>query len=558
MKFRKLAITSMIGASLLMLASCSAEKSGKLVEAEVEPTDITTINVDMSDIDTSSAVSEETTKETVEETTVVTTVETVEAVEETTIETETTENNTPAVNFERLTSSIVDGDYEDIDFEDIEFVEGVAAKTKYVFDLKYDNKTNKLVGNMKATIQNCTGETWSSLEFQDWATNDYYVQRYSQIPTEFSNVKATFDGEEYELDLVRGKDKSVMHTDLPFEINDGDIVTFETDFIVNVPVCEERLSYSIKDGKEICMLGNCLPVLALYKDGGWVTHPYINMGESFTSETAYYDVTFKAPENFAVTMTGKPIANGDTYHSVQNKVRDFAIILGKGYDVYEEEYNGITISVFDKSENSKNFPNVVKDTAAVIDYYEAWIGPYPYDSLDVCYLNLAAASGMEYPALITDTEYLPNDPTVLSHEIGHEWFYLIVGNDEYEEPWLDESFASFLSNEYLIDNNYFTEDMLYVDKAYMEYYEGMDTGMHTSDDDFIYVFSIYYFGATFIKDVRDTMGPEDFEAAIREIYDTYYLLQADTEGVFDIFRSHTDADIDSLIEVYFPNRNTAE
>lgn len=306
------------------------------------------------------------------------------------------------------------------------------------------------------------------------------------------------------------------------------------------------------------MLGNCLPVLSLYKDGGWVSHPYINMGESFTSETAYYDVTFRAPKDFVVTMTGKPVVTGDKYHSVQNKVRDFAIILGKGYELYEEDYNGITISVFDKAENSKNFPNVVKDTAAVLDYYESWIGPYPYDSLDICYINLAQASGMEYPALITDTEFLPSDPTVLSHEIGHEWFYLIVGNDEYEEPWLDESFASFLSNEYLIDNNYATADMLYINKEYMANFENMDAGMHASDDDFTYVFSIYYFGASFIKDVSEAMGPENFDAAIREIYDTYYLLQSDTEGVFDIFRSHTDADIDSLIEVYFPNRNTAE
>ena len=92
----------------------------------------------------------------------------------------------------------------------------------------------------------------------------------------------------------------------------------------------------------------------------------------------------------------------------------------------------------------------------------------------------------------------------------------------------------------------------------MANFENMDAGMHASDDDFTYVFSIYFFGASFIKDVSEAMGPENFDAAIREIYDTYYLLQSDTEGVFDIFRSHTDADIDSLIEVYFPNRNTAE
>jgi aminopeptidase N len=49
---------------------------------------------------------------------------------------------------------------------------------------------------------------------------------------------------------------------------------------------------------------------------------------------------------------------------------------------------------------------------------------------------------MEYPELVLT----PADPAAIAHELAHQWFYSIVGDDQYREPWLDESFAEFTAS----------------------------------------------------------------------------------------------------------------
>ena len=59
--------------------------------------------------------------------------------------------------------------------------------------------------------------------------------------------------------------------------------------------------------------------------------------------------------------------------------------------------------------------------------------------MDVVLAGFAAFGGMEYPTVIFTN---PVRLTV-SHELAHQWWYGIVGDDEYAEPWLDESFATW-------------------------------------------------------------------------------------------------------------------
>jgi peptidase M1-like protein len=74
--------------------------------------------------------------------------------------------------------------------------------------------------------------------------------------------------------------------------------------------------------------------------------------------------------------------------------------------------------------------------------YAAWYGPYARPELDLVEGPSEVANGgvaMEYPELVLT----PADPTSVAHELAHQWFYGIVGDDQYREPWLDESFAEF-------------------------------------------------------------------------------------------------------------------
>ena len=82
--------------------------------------------------------------------------------------------------------------------------------------------------------------------------------------------------------------------------------------------------------------------------------------------------------------------------------------------------------------------------------YGAWSAPYPYAQITVVDPAWNSSSGgMEYPTLLTGgaryfaPEILHSPETVTVHEAGHQFWYGLVGNNEFEEAWLDEGFNSY-------------------------------------------------------------------------------------------------------------------
>ncbi|GAA2750611.1 hypothetical protein GCM10010440_59560 [Kitasatospora cinereorecta] len=83
------------------------------------------------------------------------------------------------------------------------------------------------------------------------------------------------------------------------------------------------------------------------------------------------------------------------------------------------------------------------DTAkTAVDAHAARFGAYPYGELDVVLDDFFWFGGMEYPGFVLDQV----SSEALTHEIGHQWWYGIVGDDEYNSPWLDESFPSYATD----------------------------------------------------------------------------------------------------------------
>ena len=97
-------------------------------------------------------------------------------------------------------------------------------------------------------------------------------------------------------------------------------------------------------------------------------------------------------------------------------------------------------------------------TCAALFFYGLWFGEYPYEQVTVVDPAWGArgAGGMEYPTLFTcgtrlfsrPAMYTPESVTV--HECGHQFWYALVGNNEYEDAWLDEGFNSYADSEAMI------------------------------------------------------------------------------------------------------------
>ena len=107
--------------------------------------------------------------------------------------------------------------------------------------------------------------------------------------------------------------------------------------------------------------------------------------------------------------------------------------------------NGVLVKVWWPDEISKaQADSMFAVGKSAIDSHSAAYGAYPYREVDLVLGNFTRFGGMEYPQLVMSDP----SPGVIVHELAHQWWFGLVGDDEYTEPWLDEAFASYATDVY--------------------------------------------------------------------------------------------------------------
>ena len=193
------------------------------------------------------------------------------------------------------------------------------------------------------------------------------------------------------------------------------------------------------------LLGNVIPVLAVEDDHGLQLSPYTGLGESFYSLGARWDATLRLPERLRAATTGadvsERVANGvRTVVAATPQARDFALAVGP-LKVRTTRVRGIRIRAFAK--DARVTRGALRFARRAVAKFSSRFGPYGSTELDVVVVRMRY-SGMEYPELVFTEPF----GVATTHEVAHQWWYGIVGDDQYREPWLDESFATY-SHEWL-------------------------------------------------------------------------------------------------------------
>jgi hypothetical protein len=197
-------------------------------------------------------------------------------------------------------------------------------------------------------------------------------------------------------------------------------------------------------------IGNALPVLAVKDSLGWHLDPYTNNGESFYALASDYTVTLDHPSSIVAPATGTSTdragASGRTITTAVGKqVREFAWAAGPFKKISGTTAGGVAVNVYSVSAISTSSARSMLTVATgALDAHAGRFGAYPYGEADVVLDNGFWFGGMEYPGFVLD---LVNS-TALAHELGHQWFYGIVGDDEYSTPWLDEGFTDYATDLY--------------------------------------------------------------------------------------------------------------
>lgn len=235
---------------------------------------------------------------------------------------------------------------------------------------------------------------------------------------------------------------TALRVTLPKPLTRGERASVAFDVSITVPRRNARFG---REGA-FRFLGNALPVLAVHDAKGWHLDPYVTVGESFYALTSDYRVRLDHPSALRVPTTGRtrtlPGHPGRTVTvGVAHRVRDFAWASGPFRTATQVTPEGVRVkSYWAPGTSAAGVRLTREDAVAAIGRFGGEFGRYPYGEIDLV-MTSGFGGGMEYPGLVLLG--ITEEGGAVVHELAHQWWYGIVGNDEYASPWLDESFAQY-------------------------------------------------------------------------------------------------------------------
>jgi hypothetical protein len=251
-------------------------------------------------------------------------------------------------------------------------------------------------------------------------------------------------------------DRTVIRVALPAPVAPGGTAEIQLSWRAQVPRTYARTG---RVG-DYYFLAQWFPKIAVLQDNGWNTHQFHGATEFF-SDFGTYDVALTVPDGWVVGATGveqgrTPNRDGTTTHRyVQADVHDFAWTTSPDYLEFRQWFRHpslpeTSMRLLLQPEHEGQEQRYFDATIAALRYYGEWFGAYPYGHITVIDPAWQSGSGgMEYPTLFTGgSRWLaPRDVTqpegVTVHEAGHQFWYGIVANNEFEHAWLDEGFNTF-------------------------------------------------------------------------------------------------------------------
>jgi len=237
---------------------------------------------------------------------------------------------------------------------------------------------------------------------------------------------------------------------LPVTLSPGASAEMTLDFTVGIPR-DPTAGYAMfgqADG--VTALPDFYPVIPVRDETGWHIELAPSYGDETFNPTALYDVSIAAPAAQVVVTSGmcdKPQAG--VWHCVSGPMRDFMLALSADYQMASQTVDGVTVRSFYRPADENGGRRALQVASDALKSYSRRFGPYPFEELDVI-ATATSAGGIEYPGLVVIADDLYKQAGdgsyfdfVVAHEVAHQWWYSLVGDDQVNHPWLDESLAQY-------------------------------------------------------------------------------------------------------------------
>lgn len=352
----------------------------------------------------------------------------------------------------------------------------------------------------------------------------------------------------------------------PAPLSPGEALGINFLYQIKLPNQNEPYGYTERQTN----LGDWYPYIPPYIPGeGWLVRDDAYLGEHLAYDMAEFEVEIQLANSYAanggeliIAASSLPEIDGNIYRYHHTPARNFAWTVSDQYQMKETMVGDVMVKSYSFPYHPQADGPALEETAKALSIFNELFSPYPHKILSVVEADFL--DGMEYDGLIFLShafyDYYTGDQRsnltiIAAHEVAHQWWYGLVGNDQALEPWLDEALSTF-------------SELYFYESAYPEYADWwwqnrisfhepqgwVDSSIYEVAGFYPYRDAVYLRGAMFMGEVRDLLGEEAFLDFLRDYLEKYSQRQANGDDFFNLLSAHTSADLSGLISSYFNHR----
>ncbi len=430
--------------------------------------------------------------------------------------------------------------------------DNVQGLHNYKLQLSYNDESKVLSGSEEVEYYNNSENMFTSLYFHLYP-NAFREGASCKVVSSVNESNAYPNGKDYgyinikkvesdegELSFqIAGEDENILVVELGGELYPDEIAKVKIDFEVKLANIHHRLGY----GDKTINFGNFYPIACVYEEGiGFSTNLYHSNGDPFFSECSNYEVEISYDKVFEIASSGVEVSSVLDNQKITKtfkakSVRDFCFVLSENFEKTSSKVDGVVINYFGYK-GDENLETCLDVSGDAIKTFNKLFGDYPYEEISIVKANFIHG-GMEFPniVLISDNVELQEDYNyVIVHEIAHQWWYGVVGNDEYNYAWIDEGLAEYSTLLFFEENSKYgynykemtnnaLENYLTFEEVYRKVTGTVDGRMQRPLDEFNtepeYAQCVYTKGVLLFNNIRDLIGRKKLIKTLEGIYSVY-------------------------------------
>jgi hypothetical protein len=383
---------------------------------------------------------------------------------------------------------------------------------------------------------------------------------------EMTVTNLTVDEEEVRPHLAL--DDSLMIVPLASPLAPGQSVVLQMGFAVTVPQVVHLNFGALAYFDNVLSLAHAYPMVAVYDDEEWNAEIPPQSGDVTYADAAFYLAKITAPKNVVLVTSGHLIDRTEagelqTISVASGPARDFFLAASPDYQKVSQTVGEVTIHSYAPEGAGEGAQMAAEVAARAIEIFSQRYAPYPYTEFDIVATSTLAL-GIEYPGIVVITSrvydvngFYRGSPSstylesTVAHEVGHQWFYNLVGNDQLDDPWLDEALTQFITLQYYADEYGPDGEEGYRDSlearwsrvGWAEIPVGLPVESYSAQE---YGAIVYGRGPLFFVALREEMGAETFDTFLRVYTEELSWEVATPEALHSMAEQHCACDLDRL------------